>query len=105
MLLGAHSGGSTEGTLVPTLVPTPPSPTVTQHHLPSPFLCCKVLIGHGGRCRTLKAVELKIRVSVVKSTPGHHSALFKSVSAFEPILNLESARKDFPKADIRTRCR
>jgi hypothetical protein len=31
---------------VPTLVPNPPSPTVTQHHSPSLSGCCKVLIGN-----------------------------------------------------------
>ena len=37
-----------EGKPVPTLVPNPPSLTVTQPNLPSPIPCCKVLIGNGG---------------------------------------------------------
>jgi hypothetical protein len=37
-----------EGKPVPTLVPNPPSLTVTHRNLPSPIPCCKVLIGNGG---------------------------------------------------------
>ena len=40
---------------MPILVPKPPLPTVTQHHVPSTIACCDMLIGNHGHHYPLSA--------------------------------------------------